>query len=231
MAKVTTSTLEKMRVENEPITMLTCTDASFAGMLDAAEIDMFLIGDSLGMVVQGENSTLGVTMDDMVYHTRCVAKATTRALIVGDMPFGSYQQSSEQAFENAVELMAAGAHMVKLEGGQVMAETVNFLVERGIPVCGHIGLTPQSVHALGGFKVQGKTEEATDNTGTSLLSPTDGYNAIGAAAIYTLENGTEITVGVNYSMVGDKTVTSSGVSGLYDDNTVVTSGIKVAYNF
>jgi 3-methyl-2-oxobutanoate hydroxymethyltransferase len=132
-------------------------------MLDKAEVDMFLIGDSLGMVIQGDDSTLGVTMDDMVYHTRCVAKATSRALIVGDLPFGSYQKSPEQAIENAIELMAAGAQMVKLEGGVVMSDTVRFLVERGIPVCGHIGLTPQSVHALGGFKVQGKSEEAIND--------------------------------------------------------------------
>jgi 3-methyl-2-oxobutanoate hydroxymethyltransferase len=160
MAKVTTGTLEKMRQEHDAITMLTCTDASFAGLLDAAGIDIFLIGDSLGMVVQGHDSTLPVTMDDMVYHTRCVARATQRALILGDLPFGSYQQSPQQAFENAARLMSAGAHMVKLEGGEVMAQTVEFLVRRGIPVCGHIGLTPQSVHALGGFKVQGKTEDA-----------------------------------------------------------------------
>jgi 3-methyl-2-oxobutanoate hydroxymethyltransferase len=152
MAKVTTGTLQNMLQEHDAITMLTCTDASFAGLLDAAGIDIFLIGDSLGMVVQGHDSTLPVTMDDMVYHTRCVARTTQRAMVLGDLPFGSYQQSPQQAFGNAARLMSAGAHMVKLEGGEVMAETVEFLVSRGIPVCGHIGLTPQSVHALGGFK-------------------------------------------------------------------------------
>jgi 3-methyl-2-oxobutanoate hydroxymethyltransferase len=160
MAKVTTGTLQNMLQEHDAITMLTCTDASFAGLLDAAGIDIFLIGDSLGMVVQGHDSTLPVTMDDMVYHTRCVARTTQRAMVLGDLPFGSYQQSPQQAFGNAARLMSAGAHMVKLEGGEVMAETVEFLVSRGIPVCGHIGLTPQSVHALGGFKVQGKTDDA-----------------------------------------------------------------------
>jgi len=148
-------------------------------MLDKAEVDMFLIGDSLGMVIQGDDSTLGVTMDDMVYHTRCVAKATSRALIVGDLPFGSYQQSPEQAIENAIELMAAGAQMVKLEGGVVMSDTVRFLVERGIPVCGHIGLTPQSVHALGGFKVQGKSEEAIND----LIVAAKALEQSGASAI------------------------------------------------
>ena len=171
MARVTTSTIQKMLDEGDAITMLTCTDASFAGLLDSAGIDIFLIGDSLGMVVQGHDSTLPVTMDDMVYHTSCVARTTNRALVLGDLPFGSYQQSPQQAFENAARLMSAGAHMVKLEGGAVMAETVEFLVSRGIPVCGHIGLTPQSVHALGGFKVQGKSDDAAKsliNSGKSL---------------------------------------------------------------
>jgi 3-methyl-2-oxobutanoate hydroxymethyltransferase len=151
-----------MLQEHDPITMLTCTDASFAALLDAAEVDVFLIGDSLGMVVQGHDSTLPVTMDDMLYHTRCVARKTNRALVLGDLPFGSYQRSPQQAFENAAHLMSAGAHMVKLEGGEVMAPTVEFLVSRGIPVCGHIGLTPQSVHVLGGFKVQGKSDDAAE---------------------------------------------------------------------
>ena len=162
MARVTTSTLQKMLQEHDPITMLTCTDASFAELLDGAGIDVFLIGDSLGMVVQGHDSTLPVTMDDMVYHTKCVARKTSRALVLGDLPFGSYQQSPQQAFGNAARLMSAGAHMVKLEGGEIMAQTVEFLVNRGIPVCGHIGLTPQSVHALGGFKVQGKSDDAAE---------------------------------------------------------------------
>ena len=158
--KVTTTTLQKMVQEHDRITMLTCTDASFAALLDAAGVDTFLVGDSLGMVIQGHESTLPVTMEDIVYHTRCVARTTKRALIIGDMPFGSYQQSPEQAFANAARLMSAGAHMIKLEGGEIMADTVAFLVARGIPVCGHIGLTPQSVHALGGYKVQGKGDEA-----------------------------------------------------------------------
>ncbi|HZP91443.1 MAG TPA: 3-methyl-2-oxobutanoate hydroxymethyltransferase [Burkholderiales bacterium] len=158
--KVTIGTLQKMTQEGERITMLTCTDASFAALLDAAGVDIFLVGDSLGMVIQGHESTLPVRLDDMVYHTGCVARRTQRALVLGDMPFGSYQQSPQQAFENAARLMSAGAHMLKLEGGEVMAETVAFLASRGIPVCGHIGLTPQSVHALGGYKIQGKTEDA-----------------------------------------------------------------------
>ena len=202
MAKVTSARLQAMRVDKDPVTMLTCTDASFAGMLDKAEVDMFLIGDSLGMVIQGDDSTLGVTMDDMVYHTRCVAKATNRALIVGDLPFGSYQKSPEQAIENAIELMAAGAQMVKLEGGVVMSDTVRFLVDRGIPVCGHIGLTPQSVHALGGFKVQGKSEEAIND----LIVAAKALEQSGASAIVLElvpnDVGGRVTESINIPVIG-----------------------------
>ena len=159
-AKVTVTTLTKMREAQDRITMLSCYDASFAALLDACGVDMLLVGDSLGMVVQGHDSTLPVSMDDAVYHTRCVARGAKRAMVVGDLPFASYQVSPQQAYENAARLMAAGAHMVKLEGGAVMADTVAFVVNRGIPMCGHIGLTPQSVHQLGGFRVQGKTDEA-----------------------------------------------------------------------
>ncbi len=158
--KVTTSILQKMRQEGDRITMLTCTDASFAALLDAAGVDIFLVGDSLAMTVQGHDSTLPVTMDEMVYHTRIVARGTKRALVLGDMPFGSYQSGVERAYENAARLMSAGAQMVKLEGGEIMAPQIEFLANRGIPVCGHIGLTPQSVHAIGGYKVQGKTDDA-----------------------------------------------------------------------
>jgi 3-methyl-2-oxobutanoate hydroxymethyltransferase len=159
-AKVTITALQKMREAQDRITMLSCYDASFAALLDGCGVDMLLVGDSLGMVVQGHDSTLPVTMDEAVYHTRCVARGAKRAMVVGDLPFASYQVSPQQAYENAARLMAAGAHMVKLEGGAVMAPTVEFVVSRGIPMCGHIGLTPQSVHQLGGFRVQGKTDDA-----------------------------------------------------------------------
>lgn len=139
---------------------LTCYDASFAAVLDAAEVDLLLIGDSLGMVVQGHDSTLPVSVADIAYHTRAVVRGAKRAWIVADMPFGSYQQSPQQALANAVELLQAGAQMVKLEGGAEMAPTIAFLVERGIPVCGHIGLTPQHVNAFGGYRVQGRGSAA-----------------------------------------------------------------------
>ena len=151
-------TLQQMAGRGEKIAVLTAYDASFAHLSEQAGVEVLLVGDSLGMVLQGASSTLAVTLHDMQYHTRCVAKGAEGAYIVTDMPFGSYQQSPEQAFRNASRLMAAGAHMVKLEGGMVMSETIRFLVERGIPVCGHLGLTPQSVHQLGGYRVQGKDE-------------------------------------------------------------------------
>lgn len=151
--------LPQMTARGEKIAVLTCYDASFATICEAAGVDALLVGDSLGMVLQGETSTLPVTMRDMQYHTRCVAKGVKNTCIIADMPFGSYQQNPEQALRNATRLMAAGAHMIKLEGGSVMASTVHFLTTRGIPVCGHLGFTPQSVHQLGGYRVQGKNAE------------------------------------------------------------------------
>ena len=145
-----------MQEREEKIAMLTCYDASFASLLDEAGVDVLLVGDSLGMVVQGQETTLPVTLDEMIYHTACVARGAKNAFIVSDMPFGTSQISPEKTCEQAVKLMASGAQMVKLEGGVVMRDTVRFLTSRGIPVCAHIGLTPQSVHQLGGYRVQGK---------------------------------------------------------------------------
>jgi 3-methyl-2-oxobutanoate hydroxymethyltransferase len=156
--RITLSTLQKMAQEGSRIAMLTCYDASFAAVLEEAGVDSLLIGDSLGNVLQGHESTLPVTLRDIVYHTECVARGSKRAFIVGDMPFGSFQVSPEETLRNAAQIMAAGAHMVKIEGGRPMLETIEFLTDRGIPVCGHLGLTPQSVHQIGGYKVQGKGE-------------------------------------------------------------------------
>ncbi len=157
--RITLSTLHKMMRDGEKISMLTAYDASFAALLDAAGLETLLVGDSLGNVLQGHESTLPVTLRDMVYHTQCVARGAKRAFIIGDMPFGTFQVSPQDAFRNAAEIMAAGAHMVKIEGGRPMLDTISFLTERGIPVCGHLGLTPQSVHQLGGYRVQGKAED------------------------------------------------------------------------
>jgi 3-methyl-2-oxobutanoate hydroxymethyltransferase len=153
-----------MHAHGEKITMLTAYDATFAAVADAAGVECILVGDSLGMVCQGLTSTVGVTLETMRHHTECVANGLRRsqatAWLIGDLPFGSYHESKEQALRSAAVLMQAGAHMVKLEGGGWTAETVRFLVERGIPVCAHLGLTPQTVHALGGYRVQGKGDEA-----------------------------------------------------------------------
>jgi 3-methyl-2-oxobutanoate hydroxymethyltransferase len=157
-ARRTVPALSAMAQAGEKIAMLTCYDASFAAVLDRAGVDALLIGDSLGMVIGGHASTLPVTLDEMIYHTRCVAAGARQALVLADMSFGSYQATREQAYANAARLMAAGAQMVKLEGGAWVAPTVEFLVARGIPVCGHLGLQPQSVHRVGGYKAQGKTE-------------------------------------------------------------------------
>ncbi|MDE1556076.1 MULTISPECIES: 3-methyl-2-oxobutanoate hydroxymethyltransferase [Comamonas] len=154
--------LAHMRAQGEKITMLTAYDATFAAVADAAGVDCVLVGDSLGMVCQGRRSTVGVSMTDMLYHTASVARGIHRSQgtiwVVADMPYGSYAESPEQAMRNACALMQAGAHMVKLEGGGWTAKTVEFLVARGVPVCAHLGLTPQTVYALGGYRVQGREE-------------------------------------------------------------------------
>lgn len=149
-----------MAARGEKLAVLTCYDATFAQLLDRAGVDVVLVGDSLGNVIQGETSTLPVTLAQMAYHVRCVAHGTRAAFLIADMPFGSYEASPELAFASAAELMRAGAQMVKLEGGGYTAATVSFLVERGIAVCAHLGLTPQRVHALGGFRVQGRDDAA-----------------------------------------------------------------------
>jgi 3-methyl-2-oxobutanoate hydroxymethyltransferase len=156
---VTVPALTALRNTGEKITMLTCYDASFAALMDRCGVEVLLIGDSLGMVCQGHDSTLPVTLADIAYHTACVTRGNRTALVVADMPFGTYATPGS-AFDNAVMLMQAGAHMVKIEGGAWLADTVRFLTERAIPVCAHLGLTPQSVHQLGGYRVQGKTAEA-----------------------------------------------------------------------
>lgn len=156
---VTVPRLRKMKRHGSRITMVTAYDATFARLFDEAGIDVLLVGDSLGMVVQGQDSTLPVTVDEVIYHCRAVARGTERAHIVGDMPFLSWQISAEEALRNAGRFLSeGGAHSVKLEGGVDAAKTIERIVHAGIPVMAHVGLTPQSVHAMGGFRVQGKTE-------------------------------------------------------------------------
>jgi 3-methyl-2-oxobutanoate hydroxymethyltransferase len=166
----TLTTLQSMRDKGEKIAALTCYDASFATLLETAGVDLLLVGDSLGMVLQGRETTLPVTIADMAYHTTCVASGSSQALILSDMPFGTFQVSPRETFVHASRLLAAGAQMVKLEGGAEMVETVGFLTSRGVPVCGHLGLTPQSVHQLGGYRVQGKTPDAANRLRESALA-------------------------------------------------------------
>ena len=168
--RTTLTALQALRKQDEKIAMLTCYDASFAALLEAQGIDVLLVGDSLGMVLQGQETTLPVTLDEMAYHTACVARGAKLAFIISDMPFGTFQVSPQETFVHAARLMAAGAQMVKLEGGAEMAETVQFLTAHGIPVCGHIGLTPQSVHQLGGYRVQGKSADAAQRLVADALA-------------------------------------------------------------
>jgi 3-methyl-2-oxobutanoate hydroxymethyltransferase len=157
MAKTTTSTLLKMKQQGQKISTITAYDASFAKLFDQAGIHAILIGDSLGMVLQGQDDTLPVSIDDMAYHTQCVKRGVVNTLVISDMPFMSYA-SLDQALTNATKLMQAGASVVKMEGGAWLVDTIKALVERGIPVCAHLGLTPQSVNVFGGFKVQGRED-------------------------------------------------------------------------
>lgn len=166
---VTIPALQALREKGEKITMLTCYDASFAALMDRCGVETLLIGDSLGMVCQGHNSTLPVTIQDIVYHTASVARGNRTALVLADLPFGTYA-TPESAFENAVPVIQAGAQMIKIEGGAWLAPTVRFLTERAIPVCAHLGLTPQSVHQMGGYKVQGKSVAAAEQLKADALA-------------------------------------------------------------
>lgn len=166
---VTMPQLQALCDSGEKLTMLTCYDASFASLMDNCGVEILLVGDSLGMVCQGHDSTLPVTIDDMAYHTACVARGNRTALLVTDMPFGTYT-TPEAACRNATRLIQAGAQMVKIEGGAWLADTIHYLYERAIPVCAHIGLTPQSVHLMGGYKVQGKTAAAAERMMADALA-------------------------------------------------------------
>ncbi len=162
-ARVTAPGLTRMKRERRKIVMLTAYDFPFAEILDRAGIDVLLVGDSLGNCVQGNDTTLPVTLDEMIYHCRMVSRAAARALVVGDMPFGSYQASVDQAVENACRLLKdGGAHAVKLEGGERVADRIEAMTRMHLPVMGHVGLTPQSVHRMGGYRVQGRGARSRD---------------------------------------------------------------------
>ena len=202
-SRVTIHTLREMKRRGERIAMLTCYDASFARLLDESHVDVLLVGDSLGMVIQGHDTTLPVTLDEMIYHCRAVARGADRAHVVGDMPFMSYQTSIEQALANAGRLVKeGGAHSVKLEGGAQHVELVARLVACGIPVMGHIGLTPQSFHQLGGFKIQGRDSGAAQR----LLADARALEQAGAYAIVLegipAEVASEITAAISIPTIG-----------------------------
>ncbi len=180
MKPKTVTTLRAMKSAHEKIASLTAYDYSFAALADRAGVDLVMVGDSLGMVMQGHATTIPVTIEHMAYHAACVSRGVSNALVVVDMPFMSYQRSREQALDNAALLMRdGGAQMVKLEGGEAMAETVRFLTERGMPVCAHIGLTPQSVHQLGGYGIQGRDAEGAQR----LINDAHALETAGAAMI------------------------------------------------
>ena len=168
--QVKLSTLKKMHEQHEPIVMLTGYDATFAYLEDEAGVDIILIGDSLGMTIQGRKDTLPVTIDDMVYHTECVARGNKTALVLADMSFGSYLVNEDEAVANAVKLMKAGANMVKFEGGEEVCPLIKRLSQMGIPVCAHLGFTPQSVNMIGGFFVQGRTVSAEERLLASAMA-------------------------------------------------------------
>ncbi len=201
--KITVTKLAKMKKGNEKITMLTAYDYLTAKLLDEIGVDLILVGDSLGMVVLGYENTLAVTMDDMIHHTKAVVKGVESSMVVGDMPFMSYQINVDEALKNAGRfLQEAGAQAVKLEGGEEVADKVDKIVKAGIPVMGHLGLTPQSVHQMGGFKVQGKEEKQKKK----LLKDAQILEEAGAFSIVLecvpKELATDITKAVSIPIIG-----------------------------
>lgn len=194
--------LREMHARGEKIAVLTGYDAAFAALLDDCGIDAILVGDSLGMVLQGRTSTLPVSLEEMAYHTQCVARGTHCAWIIADLPFASYHEGPEQALRNAAVLMRAGAQMVKLEGGGWAAPIVRFLVERGIPVCAHLGLTPQSVHALGGWRVQGRDAAGAAALRQHALELADAGAAMVVLELVPSALGRELTAALPMPTIG-----------------------------
>jgi len=181
--KITVPDLARMKALGDRITMITAYDATFGRLVDLAGVDMILVGDSVGMVVQGTANTIPVELDEMAYHVRLVSRAHPAAIIVGDLPFGSYQVSPQQAVESSIRLMKEGAECVKLEGGVVMADTIQAITRVDIPVVGHIGLTPQSYHRMGGHKVQGKKSGFDAGGRERLLEDAHAVEQAGAFAV------------------------------------------------
>ncbi|MCW8929279.1 MAG: 3-methyl-2-oxobutanoate hydroxymethyltransferase [Gammaproteobacteria bacterium] len=202
MNKITTTTLKKMKVAGEKFTCLTAYDASFAIAQEEAGVEVILVGDSLGMVVKGQNSTLSVSMDEMVYHTSNVSRVCQKSLIMSDLPFAA-DITKEQAYSNSARLIGeGGAHMVKIEGGVTMLETIEFLAQRGVAVCSHLGLLPQSVYKMGGYRIQGRTsQEAEQILNDALELEKAGADIILLECVPT-ELASRITNSVNIPVIG-----------------------------
>lgn len=204
--KMTVPDLASYRDRGQRIAMITAYDATFARLVDRAGVDMILVGDSVATVMQGEKTTIPVTLDEMAYHVRCVARASTKALVVGDLPFGSYHSSVAQAVESAVTLVKAGAEAVKLEGGVAMADTIAAITRCDIPVVGHIGLTPQSYHRMGGHRVQGRAAGYEAGGRERIVEDAAAVEAAGACAVV-IEGvphdlATEITQKISIPTIG-----------------------------
>lgn len=199
---ITVTTLAKLKSVREKFTVLTAYDASFAALLEAAGVEVLLVGDSLGMVVQGQRTTVPVTVEDMIYHTRNVARSCRTALLMADMPFASYA-TVDQAVGNAARLMReGGAQMVKLEGGAWLVETVRQLSRNGIPVCAHLGLLPQSVHKLGGYKVQGREEAAAQQILDEALALQDAGADVALVECIPAELATRLAEALTIPLIG-----------------------------
>jgi 3-methyl-2-oxobutanoate hydroxymethyltransferase len=201
MGKITISTLQKMKAEGEKFVCITAYDATFARIISEAGAETILVGDSLGMVLQGHDSTIPVSIDDMAYHTSCVTRANPKCLVIADMPFMTYA-TPEEALVNATALMQAGAQMVKLEGGTWLSDTITMLVERGIPVCAHLGLTPQSVNTFGGFKVQGRTPKEAKSILADAVEIKDAGASLLVLECIPAELGTDISDKLDIPVIG-----------------------------
>ena len=194
--------LQKLFKSGEKIAMLTCYDATFAKLMELAGVDILLVGDSLGMVLQGAENTLNVSMHHMTYHTKMVKNGAPNTLIMADMPIGSYEQDNEAAYKNALWLIKSGAHIVKFEGGGKRVETARYLVERGIPVCAHLGFTPQSVNQLGGYKIQGKTEESAEQILKDAIAMADAGASFVLLEMVPASLAKKITESINTPTIG-----------------------------
>jgi 3-methyl-2-oxobutanoate hydroxymethyltransferase len=217
MPEVTLTTLNGLKAKGEKITMLTCYDATFAKAASQAGVEVLLVGDSLGMVLQGHDSTLPVTTADMAYHTASVKRGNDGALILADLPFMAHA-TPEQAFANSATLMQAGAHMIKIEGAAWLAETIRLLAERGVPVCAHMGLTPQTVNVLGGYKVQGRQEAQARQMRADAITLEQAGAAMLLLECVPSELAAEITnaVGIPVIGIGAGSATDGQVLVLHD---------------